>query len=164
MFVHADIIASIRARAKECSNVFGLIPTEVGPMQRNSIIHVGWQPPPSGWVKLNTYGSVRDGGSHAPCGGLLRNDFGVFLGGFSCKLSACTIMQAELLGIWYRLRMAKDRNLEHVIIEVDSRSAICFLDGDCDPLHPCAPIVHDIKSSISQFMEVKWLHSYREEK
>lgn len=60
-------------------------------------------------------------------------------------------MQVELLGIWHGLQMAKDISMDRVIIEADSSSVLHFLDGDYDLLHPCAPIVHDIKSIISQF-------------
>lgn len=115
-----------------------------------------------GWIKLNSDGSVRNGGRQASCGGLLRNELGHFLDEFSCNLGSCTIMQAKLLGILHGLLLAKSRSVDHLFIEADSKSAIHFLDGDCDIRHPCATIIYDIKKLLNWFLKVIWKHAYRE--
>lgn len=86
----SDILIRIQARTKEVSSVFGLH-SSVSPIQQGcSIIKVHWHTPPIGWMKLNTYGSIRNGGRQSSCGGLLRDAFGVFLAGFSGNLGTCT--------------------------------------------------------------------------
>lgn len=71
-------------------------------------------------------------------------------------------MHAELQGIWYGLKLAKDRRVDRIIIKADSSSALQFLDDAYDPLHPCAPVVFDLKALIDTFTEVKWMHTFRE--
>lgn len=71
-------------------------------------------------------------------------------------------MQAELSGIWHGLRLAQSRNLSRVMIETDSTSVVHFLEDGCDILHPCAPIVNDIRAMIRTFDGIKWTHIFRE--
>lgn len=139
-----------QSRVREGVAVFDLSPTPSNVNLGMSHIKVGWQPPPTGWLKLNTDGSVKDTGKLAAYGDLLRNEFGGFVDGFSCNLGSCSIMPTELLGVWNGLMLAKDRGVDRIIIEVDSISVIHFIDNNCDLSHPCALIVHDILSLISQ--------------
>lgn len=66
------------------------------------------------WIKINTDGSVIHETHQVACGGLLCDSSGAFHVGFACKLGNCTVMQAELYGIWYGLRIARCRGFPKV--------------------------------------------------
>ena len=48
----------------------------------------GWEPLPSNWVKINSNSSVLHS-MKASCGGLIRDDSGASLDGFSMNLGSC---------------------------------------------------------------------------
>lgn len=152
----------IQCRIHDIGNVLESNESGIQSFQGSRILKVGWDPPPTGWFKMNSDGSVRTNTGRASCGGLIRNGDGDFVAGFSCNMGSGTIMQAELMGILHELRLARSRNIDKVLVEVDSTSAIYFLENDCDPLHPCATIMHDIKDLLRQFTQVDWKHSFRE--
>ncbi|KAJ1412772.1 Ribonuclease H-like superfamily [Sesbania bispinosa] len=60
---------------------------------------IWWISPPEGWFKINCDGSVLSNNSQASCGGVLRNSFGEFVGGFAAKLGSCSITLAEIWAI-----------------------------------------------------------------
>lgn len=76
-----DLISRIQARVKEISYVFESPLSILSSSPGCSLIKVKWNPPPEGWFKLNSDGSVRSGLSQAACGGLLRSMHGNFIGG-----------------------------------------------------------------------------------
>ncbi|CAL1413606.1 unnamed protein product [Linum trigynum] len=51
------------------------------PLPRTEAL-IGWKPPASGWMKLNTDGAARMNSGVATTGGILRNSFGDWRGGF----------------------------------------------------------------------------------
>lgn len=63
---------------------------------------VQWVKPTPGEIKLNTNGS-RNNLDIAAFGGLLRDDQGIWLSGFSGKLGIVSVLSAELHGIKHGL-------------------------------------------------------------
>lgn len=55
-----------------------------------------WSPPLSGYLKLNVYGSFKDG--RGSFGGILRDNDGNWVWGFSSKCSNSNPLNAELQG------------------------------------------------------------------
>lgn len=88
---------------------------------------VAWKPPPRGYWKLNTDGSVKNNGRSAGCGGVLRGSRGEFIFGFSCRLRACSVLEAELQGILHGLRIAWNRGYKSLMVEAYSTEAIDLL-------------------------------------
>jgi hypothetical protein len=52
-----------------------------------------------GWIRLNT-GGATGGNSVSGCGGILRNDRGEWICGFSKCMGVCSVFVAELWGIF----------------------------------------------------------------
>ena len=102
-----------------------------------SMTFVGWDSSPEGWIKVNSDGSVV-ALSKAACGGVLRNTFGDFLGGFSVNLGVCPITIAEVWGAFYGLQRACTRGFRRVVFEMDSTSAITLIKGYGQLSHPYA--------------------------
>lgn len=157
-----NLLLRLHTRVRECKSVFTVLSPLTTPHKGCSSIKVCWSPPSDGWIKLNSDDSVRDGNGIASCGGILRDENGIFLAAFASNLWACTIMQAELSGILHGIHLARRRNVAKLLIESDSNNAIQLLDSACDSTHPCALILHDIKELIKDFPCVKWSHTYRE--
>lgn len=59
-------------------------------------VMVRWSPPPLGWVKCNTDGSVRGSDRLAACGGVCRDSNGQWLLGFSHNSGSSNVLWAEL--------------------------------------------------------------------
>lgn len=53
-------------------------------------------------MKANVDGSMIEG-SRAGCSGVIRDNGGRWLQGFSCNLGSCFVVMAELWGIFYAL-------------------------------------------------------------
>lgn len=88
---------------------------------------IGWTPPPIGSWKLNCDGSVRRNGREAGCGGILRDSSGNFVFGFTSKLQSCSVVEAELWGIFHGTSIACSRGFNNLIVETDSFEAAQLL-------------------------------------
>ncbi|KAK8609377.1 hypothetical protein V6N13_061826 [Hibiscus sabdariffa] len=62
--------------------------------------------PPIGWVKLNCDGTYRAGDGTTSCGGVFRDSKGAWLYGFFKFIGCCSIVEAELWGIFVGLSLA----------------------------------------------------------
>lgn len=69
--------------------------------------------------------------SFAFCGVALFNNEGKFIQTFSKRLDHCSIVEAELWPILYRMNMALDSRIMKLIVESDSLDVVKLLDDDC---------------------------------
>jgi hypothetical protein len=53
-------------------------------------VEIIWKAPTAGWFVLNTDGAAKTGVGKAGCGGVLRNDIGVWMEGFAKGLGDTT--------------------------------------------------------------------------
>lgn len=77
-------------------------------------------PPPEDFIALNVDDSVREVGSLAGCGGVLRNSHGDFVLGFSQKLHSCSVLEAEVWVIFHGLQIAWGKGWRKTIVQSDS--------------------------------------------
>ncbi|KAF7826059.1 ribonuclease H [Senna tora] len=85
-------------------------------------------PPPSNWYKINTDGSVVGEQGMAGCGGIIRNDQGNWISGFLSFIGSCSVLDAELWGIYRGLVLVKKKGLQRVMVECDSKEAIGLIE------------------------------------
>ena len=64
--------------------------------QLKTIVSMGWEKPPRGWVKLNTDGSTMRNLERVGGGGLIRNHDGIWLKGFARGIGYTNSILAEL--------------------------------------------------------------------
>lgn len=84
------------------------------------LMQVVWKPLDPGWFKVNVDGSHwRSSGSTA-CGGLVRNEHGVFVAGFYTKLGSSTALWVELWALRLGIKLARQLHLHSVCFELDS--------------------------------------------
>ena len=81
---------------------------------------VRWEPPCIGWHKLNTDGYCEGRDKSTSAGGIIRDNKGCWMGGFSIKLGSCSKTEAEIWAVIYGLRMAWDQDIRRLVVEVDS--------------------------------------------
>ena len=91
---------------------------------------VGWNIPSRGWIKVNSDGALHRNPLRAAAGGLLRNDDeGEWIARFTANVGICSVLQAELWGAIYRLRLAWSMGYRRVILEVDNRLLVDMVVG-----------------------------------
>ena len=59
---------------------------------------IQWEKPPVGWMKFNTDSSACGNPSVAGCQGVIRNDHGHWIAGFTRRIGATNSFIAELWG------------------------------------------------------------------
>ncbi|KAJ1384853.1 Leucine-rich repeat domain superfamily [Sesbania bispinosa] len=84
-----------------------------------SVIQVGWTPPPEGWLKANSDGSVRMGGSRSACGGALCDQLGRWVSGFQQNLGQTAFGEKDLISKLH------ESILGHILSFLPTVEAIC---------------------------------------
>ncbi|CAN1777433.1 Putative ribonuclease H protein At1g65750 [Linum perenne] len=105
---------------------------------------IAWEPGEAGWTILNTDGSVLPRNSSAAAGGLFRTGDGRCLLAFCANLGKCTIMKAELRGMFEGLRLAWENQFHKVAVRVDSCAIISLILDEDNPTHQNAREVNSI--------------------
>jgi len=88
---------------------------------------VKWEPPPRGWRMLNTDGAARGTLGLAGAGGVLRDEAGTWIIGFSEHLGRCSAITAELWAALRGLKLAKEECTTKLWIQVDSTAIVSML-------------------------------------
>lgn len=78
---------------------------------------IGWTPPTSPWCKLNTDGTRKQSGAASA---LLRDQNGRWIIGFGMNIGMCSVIMAELWGLYQGLCMAWQQGCRWISVEVDS--------------------------------------------
>lgn len=125
-------------------------------------LSVSWNPPSSGWVKLNTDGSVKGSCRAAGAGGALRDCHGNWIAGFAKNLGTMNSFQAELWAVRQGLLLAIDLNHLFLEIDMDAKSVVDILSSNLNHSHTNANLVAHCRSLIQQLNGVKISHIYRE--
>ena len=81
------------------------------------------------------------------CGGVIRNECAAFLGGFAKNLGQCSVLEAELWGIYEGLNLAWEAGLRNIILESDSVKAVPMVKSMTQERNPFASTVCKIKEN-----------------
>ncbi|CAI0429574.1 unnamed protein product [Linum tenue] len=122
---------------------------------------VSWQRPPTGWVGLNTDGSVVLAQGRSAAGGVIRDSEGRFLVAYSTNLGGGSITNAELAGIAQGLQLAWERGYRKVAVQTDSSTAISLIHS-AETAHPHYTLVAYIRRLMEREWEVSLSHVFRE--
>ncbi|CAL8168851.1 unnamed protein product [Prunus armeniaca] len=122
-----------------------------------------WEPPPAGVFKLNVDGSRKVASGHIGAGGVLRDVSGDWCSGFAINLGKGQILEAELWGLFFGLRMAIAKGFNNLIVEMDSAVAIQLVQQhDSLTLHPLASLVSSCWQLMQQLEKCSMRHIFRE--
>ncbi|BFG31052.1 hypothetical protein CerSpe_173260 [Prunus speciosa] len=123
-----------------------------------------WEPPGSGWVKLNVDGTCMNASGKIGAGGVIRDCFGEWCGGFAVNLGKGHILDAEIWGLFFGLRLAVAKGLTKILIEMDSHSAVnLFQQRDSLCFHPLAALLSNCGKMLSHFESEYPAYFQREE-
>ncbi|GLT99589.1 hypothetical protein SLE2022_170190 [Rubroshorea leprosula] len=81
------------------------------------------------FCELNTDGSRLQETELASAGGVVRDLSGAFMQGFSVNIELVSIFLAELGGCREGLILGRSRGLKHLVVEMDSSSAVQVING-----------------------------------
>ncbi|MCI24657.1 ribonuclease H protein, partial [Trifolium medium] len=84
-------------------------------------INIRWSVPQPGWFALNTDGAAKIGEGKAGCGGVLRDEEGRWIEGFTKALGDTNAYIAELWGIFEGLCLAKRKRVTKLELRTDSQ-------------------------------------------
>ena len=129
----------------------------------HTVVQLQWKAPKTGTCKVNSDGSRINDTGFSGAGGLLRDTTGAWIQGFIVNLGACTILEAELWGIFWGLSLAWDAGYREVEIECDSIAAVALLSSPTVPTHPLYSIISCCKMKIHEPWCCAIKHIYREQ-
>ena len=121
-----------------------------------------WEKPPPGWAKLNTDGAAVGSSGLAGCGGLIRDENGAWVAGFSRNIGSTTSFAAELWGIRDGLALCYNLNIHSIIVELDAKSIVDVFGNPNFEGNVISPILDDCKQLMMQFHQIQFKHCYRE--
>ncbi|GKV16176.1 hypothetical protein SLEP1_g26858 [Rubroshorea leprosula] len=112
--------------------------------------------------KLNTDGSVINNPGPATSRGLIRDHRGHWIKGFSRKIDIASSLAAEIWGIRDGLLLAKQLDIQSLIVEVDSFIAFQLLSTGTDHHHPLCSLISNCRALVVDLSHVHLQHVYRE--
>lgn len=107
-----------------------------------------WKKPPHGVFKLNVDGSHGLGKGSLACGGLIRDAEGNFIKGFHSKITSSNVIWAELWGVLSGLQLARNIMLQHIVVEVDSKTAIDTINKGFSTSPALQYLIEEIKTLV----------------
>ncbi|BBH09066.1 hypothetical protein Prudu_021464 [Prunus dulcis] len=126
-------------------------------------VDLKWEPPISGQFKLNVDGSRRNGSGHIGAGGVLRNSSGDWISGFAVNLGKGQILEAELWGLFFGLKLAMDKEINNLVVELDSALAVQLIQKQgLSDVHPLAALVASCWELMHKINCCSVYHVYRE--
>ncbi|GAU36816.1 hypothetical protein TSUD_219190 [Trifolium subterraneum] len=94
------------------------------PEQPGEVVAVSWKPLLDGWHKVNVDGSFNTISGSTACGGLIRNQHGIFVKGFYSKIGSSNAIWAEMWALRIGIRIAQNSLLPKVVFEMDSKQDV----------------------------------------
>ena len=123
---------------------------------------VSWEKPDPGWLKLNTDGSLSGSVGTTAGGGLIRDEFGNWVIGFSRKIGRIDSFIAELWALRDGLQLCHQLNACAVLVELDAKSLVDALNNSSYCNSVISPLLDDCKLLMVQTPQIRIKHTYRE--
>lgn len=76
----------------------------------------------------------------------------------TCELGDCSVLEAELWGIFHCVTIAWTRDLCQFVVYSDSQIVVGLLVNGCHCPHPCAPLVESIRRVHKDSGSIRWIH------
>ncbi|GKV16390.1 hypothetical protein SLEP1_g27041 [Rubroshorea leprosula] len=127
-----------------------------------SVFLVSWNPPPAGFIKLNTDGSANANPGEAGAGGVFRDELGNWLLGFYRNVGFTSSLSAELWALRDGLKLAVNRGFSHLLVETDSKVAKTLLDSANSAAHSLGVLIDDCRAMMTQIPNLHLNHVLRE--
>ena len=113
-------------------------------------------------MKLNTDGSSLGNPGIAGGGGLIRDDYGRWIVGFSRRIGVTSCFLAELWALRDGLRLCVSRKFHAVEVEIDAKAIVDALNNPRYSNLFVSAIMDDCRTLFSQIPRTCFRHCYRE--
>ena len=113
-------------------------------------------------MKLNTDGSANGTSGLAGCGGVIRNDEGQWIVGFSKCIGITSSFAAELWGLREGLILCCNLNISSLEIELDAKAIVDILNKPAFENSIISPILDDCRLLIGRFSQIRVKHCFRQ--
>ena len=123
---------------------------------------IKWERPESGWLKLNTDGSFDDLLGNAGGGGLIRDEQGQWVAGFTRKIGKINSFMAEAWALRDGLVLCNQMKVSKVIVESDAKAVVDALNNRGSHNSAFSPLFNDCRQLASNIPQVVFRHIYRE--
>ena len=130
--------------------------------QTRMIRQIRWEKPDSGWVKLNIDGLASNLLNAAGCGGLIRDDQGNWLGGFSRHIGHTNNFIAEVWALQDGLHLCHLMNHHSVIVELDASALVTALNNLVYANTIISPLFDDCKQLVARIPQCRIKYIFRE--
>jgi len=155
---------SIRKNAIFCAVEFTSLGLNLSMSDKNSAPPykpIFWEKPDKDFYKMNTDGSAKL--NHISAGGILRDENGNFVAGFSEFIGYGHSLKAELWTIFRGIELAASLNIKKIILESDCTAAInCVLSDKITQQHPLYALIFNCKNLLCFFDSWCMRHTLRE--
>lgn len=122
--------------------------------------HSSWIKPPSGWIKINFYGSVTlDGNSSI--GFIIRNHIGQILSIHNQKIQNSSVIKTGALAALIWIQHAINLNYSNISLEGDNLTLIKAIKNIWQIPWEIRTIILDIRQLLSRFSNVFIFHYFR---
>ena len=122
---------------------------------------IRWERLAVGWKKLNTNGFVIGSSRQAGCGGVVRDEHGDWVAGFTRHIGATSSFAAELWGLRDGLNLFSSLNIPCLIIELDTKAVVDVLRNSNYDKNIISPILDDCRQLVLRFQQIQIKHCYR---
>ena len=126
-----------------------------------TIIPVGWEKPPWGWLKLNSDGSAINNPGKAGGGGLFRDHEGNWVKGYVGGIGHTNSFMVELWALRNGLNIVREMGVSNLIIELDVLSIVLLMNNEAENIM-MEPLLSNCRSISKQIPNKHVLHVYRE--
>ena len=119
-----------------------------------------WERPLLGWKKLNIDRSWLRGMDRASCGGLVRDDQGEWIAGFTRYIGSTNSFTAELWELREGLILCCNLNIEALVVELDAQAVVEVLKNNTYVNNIVSPILDDCRHLAACFQQIQFKHCY----
>ena len=136
--------------------------TKVIPTSRLPPTCVRWRRPDQGKLKLNIDGSAQGNSGLAGGGGVLRDNRGNWVLGYSRKIERTTSSLAEWWALRDGLHLCLSKNHLDVVVELDLEIIVDALTTTQQLDQPVSLLMGDCRSMATRFNHIQFKHCYHE--
>ena len=106
---------------------------------------IRWEKLVMGWKKLNTDGSILGSVRQVGCGGVVGDDHGNWIVGFTRNIGATDSFAAELWGLRDGLSLCFSLNITCLVVELDAKAVVDILRNYSYDNRIISPIMDDCR-------------------
>ena len=122
---------------------------------------ITWKLPNWPWCKLNTDGARKELGASS-AGGLIHNHQGMWLTGFGFNIGVCSVIAAELWGLYQGLILTWQHGAWFLHVEVDSHCVVQMVNSHMESINEYTHLIRSIRDLIKRNWVITINHIYRE--